>query len=113
MVSELKCKDNSIWNYTTIYTCQNRGSDISKCLGKQKSKVVIQCEIWENCQYGTCVATYNNECDYLCTEGGFDLYYCTDLGCGMGDKMMNTKGDCSSWGRTCCCHNEGDETVSD
>jgi hypothetical protein len=106
IVSELKCKGNSIWNFTTVYQCMNRGSPSSYCMGKPKNKVVLKCDIYEECRNGTCVRVYNNECHYLCDEAGYDTYYCTDDTCSGGDESMSLEeGKCSDYGNNCCCHN--------
>jgi hypothetical protein len=101
-VTELKCKKNSVYSYTTTYTCRRPGGPESYCLGKTKEEVVEMCEVYEDCVDGTCVRLYGNECDQQCDLAGYDMYYCRDGECSEGDVRINVR-ECSGAGSTCCC----------
>ncbi|MFH0861870.1 MAG: hypothetical protein V1875_02465 [Candidatus Altiarchaeota archaeon] len=107
VVSELKCKGNTIWNYSTTYTCVNRGHPDSYCLGKPKNTAVLACDIYERCEYGRCITKYLNECDFACDDEGYGIFYCTNYNCTSPDiQMPLTKGPCSEHSRKCCCTDE-------
>ena len=105
IVSEIRCKGNSVWNYTTKYECHNRGTEYSQCVGRMKSRVVRQCEDYEDCKDGLCDMLYDNLCDMRCDEDGYADYYCTHGSCGLNATSKSVKGGCTDWGPTCCCTN--------
>jgi len=100
-VTELKCKKNSVYQYTTTYRCKNAGTPESLCIGKIREKVVTSCEEYEDCQRGICVPIYLNECDQRCDNGGFSGFYCSSS-CG-SDPEVQMSGDCNDEYRRCCC----------
>ncbi|MFH1403557.1 MAG: hypothetical protein ABIH11_04730 [Candidatus Altiarchaeota archaeon] len=103
VVSTFICRKNSIWNYTTTYRCENRGTPTSRCVGKIRQEVVDKCETYEDCVKGECVRIYENECDYECNQRGYDGHYCKEGGCPQGDHQLNLDDDCSTYRRICCC----------
>jgi hypothetical protein len=82
----------------------NRGSDSSYCKGRQRDGPVIACDIFERCSQGACIKAFNNECDYLCDEAGYDIYFCQNEVCpSNAEEMALDEGDCSHYGKRCCC----------
>jgi hypothetical protein len=103
-VTEFKCKDETVYNFTTRYVCEGRGSNESRCVGRTRSNPAYRCEVWEHCRNGTCVDLFDNECDYRCNQREYDRYYCWNSPCPDGDVQVNLGEDCSVAGRYCCCY---------
>ncbi len=100
--SELKCKGNYVYNYTTTYRCSNPGTEYATCVGKTKSEVVYGCEEYEDCFQGDCVPIYSSECEYRCYLKNMEGHYCSSE-CIIGDAEADVEGDCSVSGKLCCC----------
>jgi len=99
---ELRCEENTIYNYTTSYKCVNPGQDDSLCVGKSSKKPVDICEDWEDCVRGRCVRVYGNECDMECENEGYERYYCSDAACTTEAVEIEIRYDCDNKNNCCC-----------
>ena len=104
-VLEYRCKlgRNTVYTYTTVFHCENRGQPDSQCVGgKAKEEPYEKCEDYQNCLNGACVNTYFNECNLRCSQNDYELYYCSDS-CSADDVEVSIEGECQHGGGSKCC----------